>query len=293
MLSSQVNIYKFRDPLLFLSARFEFEKIQSKNLSVRKWAISLNIDDQDLLLVLKNKKKISSPMVSKLSAGLKLSSNEEAYLEALVKFTNATTLKEKQVLEIVLAELSKDHQQTILVEDENVFSHWVHMAIISMSKLKDFHCDKESVRNFLCDEVSPEIVDEAVERLLKLSLVSYDDNGSLKKNYDNTTTKNDVYKKSPFKYYEQVSELAKRGIEVAPEEREYQCFSLAINVEKIPAYKSLIRDFRAKVCALAESDTSNEVYQFNMQFFPLTAVKGYSQIDSSLDSLKSVNSSSA
>jgi uncharacterized protein (TIGR02147 family) len=223
--------------------------------------------------ILKQKKKFSSALVLKLSKGLKLNSDEEEYFEAIVKFTNASTSKEKQVLELVLAELSKNVRHTVYLEDSNVFSHWVHMAIISMSKLEGFHCTKESICSFLCDEVSIEVVNDAVDRLLHLELVHYDKNGSLKKNFENTTTKNDIYRKSPHKYFEQVSELAKRGIHLAPEEREYQCFSLAIKHDKLPVYKNLVRDFRAKVCALAESETSDEVYQFNIQVFPLTSMK--------------------
>lgn len=267
------NIYQYKDPLAFLISCFEAEKSKTQNLSIRKWAMALNVDDQDLLLIFKKKKKFSSALVSKLSLSLNLNSDEEAYFEAIVKLADAPTLKEKQVMELVLAELTKNRQPTVFVEDVSVFSHWVHMAIISMSKLEGFRCNKESISNFLCDEVSPEIVDEAVERLLRLELVHYDESGSLKKNYANTTTTNDAYRKSPHQYFEQVSELAKRGVETPAEEREYQCFSLAIKRENIPLYKNLIRDFRAKVCALAESDSADEVYQFNMQFFPLTTVQ--------------------
>lgn len=120
------------------------------------------------------------------------------------------------------------------------------------------------------NDVPGEILDESIERLLKLNLINIDANGAITKDYDNVTSKNDVYKKSPHAYYEQVSELAKQAIGSLVEEREFQCFSLAIKHDKIPAFKEMIRNFRAKMCTFAESDITDQVYQMNIQFFPLT-----------------------
>ncbi len=264
------NVYDYQDAIEFLISSFEFEQSRTSDLSLRKWSKIIDIDAQNLILIFKKKKKLSLVQSTKISNVLNLDPVETSYLEAMIKYTYEDSEKEKRLLKMVLLELRQHTGRTVVVEDQSVFSHWVHMAIISMSKIEGFRCTQESIRDFLCDEVSQEIVDDSIARLLKLKLITQDENGCFKKNYDNTTSRNDAYKKSPHQYFEQVAELAKKGALVPAEEREFQCFSLAIKHDQIPVFKEMIRNFRGKVCDFAEKETSDQVYQFNIQFFPLT-----------------------
>lgn len=264
------NIYDFQDAIEFLISSYEFEQSRTQDLSLRKWSKIIDIDAQNLILIFKKKKKLSLAQSIKISLVLNLDSKETSYFEAMIKYTYEDSEKEKRLLRMVLLELRQHTGRTVMVEDQSVFSHWVHMAIISMSKVDGFRCTQENIRDFLCDEVSQEIIDDSIERLLKLKLITQDEKGCFKKNYDNTTSKNDAYKKSPHQYFEQVAELAKKGAHSPAEEREFQCFSLAIKHEQIPMFKEMIRNFRGKVCDFAEKENSDQVYQFNIQFFPLT-----------------------
>lgn len=72
----------------------------------------------------------------------------------------------------------------------------------------------ETIKEFLVNDIPGEVVDDSIERLLRLNLIKMDVAGSIT--------------------------------------------------------KDMIRNFRAKVCSFAESDTTDQVYQMNIQFFPLT-----------------------
>jgi uncharacterized protein (TIGR02147 family) len=170
----------------------------------------------------------------------------------------------------VLSEVAHLRGSRLFVDDNDVFSHWVHMAILTMARMKNIKHTKNTIHEYLLESVSQDVINDSLERLLSLNLISYDENGYLKRSQDHTTSKNDVFKKSPHDYFEQVSELAKNGAKISADQREFQCFSLAINHEQMPAFKEVIRNFRAKVAALADTENSDQVYQFNIQFFPLT-----------------------
>lgn len=268
--SKRPNIFDHKNVIDYLVSCFQYEKLMNDSFSIRKWSKIMDIDSQSLVLILQQKKKISPQQTIKLMNGLMLDASEQSYFEALVKLTFAELEREKQVLEIILSELRMHTGAVAYMEDQSVFSHWIHMAILSMSRITGFVCNKDSIKEFLVNDIPGEILDESIERLLKLNLINIDANGSITKDYDNVTSKNDVYKKSPHTYFEQVSELAKQAIETPVEEREFQCFSLAIKHDKIPAFKEMIRNFRAKMCTFAESDVTDQVYQMNIQFFPLT-----------------------
>ena len=49
--------------------------------------------------------------------------------------------------------------------------------------------------------------------------------------------------------------------------------TLAIDPEKIPEAKLIIREFRKKMGSLLNSGTKREVYQLGIQFYPVTKVQ--------------------
>lgn len=272
-LANLPNIYNFKDPVIFLERVYQFYKSKDEDFSVRKWAKIMEITSAESLMeVMKGKKKISSTLSEQLCKGLKFDASEAVYFETMVKYASAISVREKDIFELVLTEIAQLKGTKILVEDQNIFSHWVHMAILSMSRVKGILCTKETIGIFLLEKVSQEKIDEAVDRLLGLGLIEYNERGSLIKKYDHTTSKNDAFQKSPHTYFEQVSELAKAGAKIPADEREFQCFSLPIRHEQIPMFKEALRQFRAKVAALADTENADQVYQFNLQFFPLTEV---------------------
>lgn len=264
------NIFDHKNIIDYLVAYFQYEKSLNESFSIRKWSKTLDIDSRNFVSILQQKKKITPVQSQKFMNGLNLDDSEQVYFEALVKLTYAEVEREKQVLEIILSELRMHTGSVAYVEDDSVFSHWSHMAILSMSRITGFECNRNTIKEFLLSDVPEEVVDDSIERLLRLNLIKIGDNGAISKDFDNITSKNDVYKKSPHLYYEQVSNLAKKAIEVSLDEREFQCFSLAIKYDKLPAFKEMIRNFRAKICAFAESDNTDQAYQMNIQFFPLT-----------------------
>lgn len=263
-------VYNYTSSLHFITDWLEYEKTWDGSLSLRKWAKILDVDTQDLFLVMAKKKKLSSHMASKISQKLDLDTSEDTYLQVLIKYEDAKNLTERKVLETVLVELSPFLGQTICTNDQSVFSHWVHMAILSMLTVQGINHSEESLSKALLLDLPRNIVSEAIERLLKLEFISKNEEGFLVRNQNRVVSKNDAFKKSPHRYFQQVSELAEKAAELDVELREFQCFSMAINPENFQVYKDLIRGFREKLSALNEKEDSKQVYQFNFQAFPLS-----------------------
>ena len=263
-------VYNYTSPLLFITDWLEYEKTRDEKLSLRKWAKILDIDTQDLFLVMAKKKKISSHMASKIAQKLHLDANEDTYLQVLINYENAKNLTEKKVLETVLLELAPFRGQTFCSSDQSIFSHWVHMAILSMLTVQGVNHSEETLSEALLIDIPKNTISAAIDRLLKLGIISKNGDGFLARNQNRVVSQNDAFKKSPHQYFQQVSELAEKAAELDVELREFQCFSMAINPENFQVYKDLIRGFREKLSALNEKEDSKQVYQFNFQAFPLS-----------------------
>lgn len=266
-----VNIFNYEDPVSYLEALVKSFQNNQQHFSIRKWAKSLGLNTPDVLIsILKRKKNITMNLVEVLCASLMLDSTEKKYFEVMVKYSQCQSTQDKEILKLVLTELSQLKGNVKIVEDNSVFSHWVHMAILSLCRLPDVVCNKSTISTSLLNQVPDSIINESIERLLKLGLVEYDENENLTRNEHFTTSKNDVFSKSPHQYFKQVSELAIIGSDLPANEREFQCFSLPIHDSQIPLFKEMLRNFRGKVSAMSLNQPCNQVYQFNFQFFPLT-----------------------
>lgn len=267
-----MTIYSFNDPVDYLEAVYANLKQNNPNLSVRKWSEKMGLESQEIMFeILKRKKKIPLSLIPALNKFLELNSVEAKFFETLILLSRATSNNEIKLFSTLLAEQKASAGEGVaIVHDDNIFSHWIHMVILSMSKLSGFACTPETISEIVKEDVTLELVEEAVERLLRLGLIKYNAQGSLEKVYTHTTTQNDVSKQVVHNYYQQINELSRKAIPLPVEEREFQCFSMAIKSEEIPHFKEAIRQFRYKVSSMTAEGTGDQVYQFNIQFFPLT-----------------------
>ncbi len=61
--------------------------------------------------------------------------------------------------------------------------------------------------------------------------------------------------------------------QVPLEKREYTSITMAIDPKNIPRARRLIDRFQDKVVAILESGEPTEVYNMNVQLFPLTQIR--------------------
>jgi hypothetical protein len=62
----------------------------------------------------------------------------------------------------------------------------------------------------------------------------------------------------------------KEKLELDVELRDFSSIMLAIDPEKLPEAKTIIREFRQKMASLLKHGHRSEVYQLAIQFYPLT-----------------------
>ena len=189
----------------------------------------------------------------------------------MIQYDSAENEDDRKMFEVLLMEHSPGkNAQVIRTADPEIFSNWVNMAILSMCRIQAFPIERSRIASAFIQNVDPTLIDQSLDLLIRSGLIHEDDNGRLTREEGTTLSGWTNQKNSGAReYYRQVSDLAKDAIDLDMMEREFQCFSLALDKTKVPQVKELIRNFRTTLLALTD-ERANEVYQVNLQLFPLT-----------------------
>jgi len=272
--AKSLNVFDYTSARQFMLDSLAEKQRRNPGYSLRQWCNKMGLQSHTLLtLLLQGKRPLRIKHAQFLSKGLDLNSQENLYFQALIQLENAETLEEKNLCRLWLSDLHPGGNFTTRELDEfSAISDWVHMTILSMSRLKGFTGAEEEIRKKLGKKISIHEVRMAVNRLLDLGLLEKKD-GTLVPTYHRVVTKDDVANSGAREYHRQVIDLAKNAIEEQDvSERELQSFAIAVPNEKIDLAKQMIRKFRTQFAEAigASIGTGDEVYQMNMQFFRLT-----------------------
>lgn len=239
--------------------------------SIRRWAKETGVSHALIVMLLNGKRSLTLKQSPALAKGMNLSSPEKLYLQALIQFENADSDEEKELCRLWLSEVNPGKKFEVRELDEYlVISHWVHMAILAMTDLKEFRGTPEEISRKLGNRVSIHEIRSALERLKDLGLVEERD-GRLTCTCQRVTTRDDIANKGAREYHKQVAALVPDAIDTQDvEEREFQSFALSVPRSKIKLAKEMIRKFRTQLEEAMSQEPGDDVYQANIQFFRLT-----------------------
>ncbi len=230
--------------------RKEFSRRLKKNpsYSIRSFAHSLKIDQSYLTKVIHGKINLSQKMVFHLSSCLNI--KPQILKEQLVNYE-------------------------ILEDDKfEVISNWIHFAILELMKVKDFQSTPTWIAKKL--DVHTIEVEDAINRLCKLEILSIDPSGELiiaSQNFNwNNDAKTTYARKTLQKVYLQQAIEAIDSVDFS--ERENSSLTVSIPVSLLPELKKEIQNFKNKIDRLCESQSEkNEVYQLCIALFPVLKSK--------------------
>jgi uncharacterized protein (TIGR02147 family) len=266
-----VSVFQYQSAKRFLLDYVERRQNAESSFSIRKWAAEVGLSHALLVMLLQGKRSLTLKQVPFLSRGMRLSSPERLYFQALIQFENAQTDEEKDLCRLWLSEVNPGSTFQVREIDEFLaISHWVHMTILAMTELKGFRGTASEIHARLGKRVSIHEVRTALERLKALDLIA-EKNGKLKCTYARVTTRDDVANRGAREYFKQVAALVPDALEKqSVEEREFQGMALSVPRSKIQLAKEMIRKFRTQFSEAMSHEPGDDVYQMNIQFFRLT-----------------------
>lgn len=232
-------------------------EIQRSNpaYSLRAFAQKTGISSGALSQILNGKRRVSAKIVQRLVSSLTLDPQERA--ELLGDFHRPKIIPK-----------TSDYLK-LSADQFKVIGDWHHLAIMSLMNTRGFMAEPEAIARRL--GIASRTASDAIERLLRLGLLERNKKGALKRGAAQFRTEDDVASVSIRKSHSTSLQLAQRALDSAPvTERDFTSITMAINPDKIPDAKALIRKFQDDLAALLETGPRTEVYQMAMQLFSLS-----------------------
>lgn len=247
-------------PADLLRAKYLERRERNPAYSSRAFARDLGISQAMLSLVWNRKRSLSMKQAVKVSAALNLEETESKDL-----FRSLFGASKRPSVESALAPrvLEAEHLQAI--------SRWYPIAILDLSTTQGFRDDPSWIAGRL--GITKLEAEDARSRLLRLGLLRMTPKGAVKSN-EHLRFDSPVALPAVRAFHRQMIGKATEALEETSSEahqrRKISGYTLAIDPTRLDAAKKRIAAFELEMAEFLTKGPSSEVYQLNIQFFPLT-----------------------
>ncbi len=175
-----------------------------------------------------------------------------------------------------LIDLDKSSKKTLLPETQlrddefSVICDWYHFAIMALMTLKSFQSNPEWIAERL--NIPPEVAQAATDRLIRLGLVEFKNKKLVATRRQLETTHNVPSESLRRSHKQSLQQVVDQLDNVPMHLRDVTSITFAINRKKITEAKGIIRKFRRKMADLMSQGPKTDVYNLNIQLFPVSKV---------------------
>jgi uncharacterized protein (TIGR02147 family) len=269
------NIFVFDDVVDYLNQVISDNKSRYR-LTLFHFAKSSGVGSAALVSQILNKKrKLSYQGAEKIIKALKLKGEKKKYFLLLHRLHASRTERERvEARENIFKHKAKPTPYKLKLEQYRFLANWYYPALYILAGLKSTSWDLQDLSEKLQNKVSPQKIKEALEDMVSLGLlVKVADEYT--RGVQNPTTEEDFIHIAIFRYHEQMAEMAYEGLETALNQREYCGLTVAVPKSEMKTVKEKIRKFRRELNDYLDplEKDAEDVYQLNVQLFPLTQLK--------------------
>lgn len=272
-MKSELGVQQFTDYRVFLQAHAEEMKRKKHQWSYGQWSKSLGLKaTSSLTKIIQGQREPGTEITEKFVNYFKFSDKQAGYFRDLVRLHK---IKNDPRLSVLLMEkMGKEFPsaKARIMDDKTflVISNWYYLAVRELARSKKFDEDPEWISHQFQFKVTAREIKQAIQVLLNLQLLERK-NGRLQILESRIDTANDIASEAIKRYHEQMLEHAKAAVrQFSTEERELSSTTLIMSSKKMAEAKQLIRDFKLKFEQLMEDESGDQIYQVQLQLFPLT-----------------------
>lgn len=269
------DIFSYIDFRRWLADVSEHRKATTRYFSHRWFAQTAGIGNPSIYSqVVAGKRKLTPSLVETFAEVLELSPKETLFLRHLALFGQARTALEKQEHYAVLREMGGSVQQTRLGPDAwDFYRHWWIPALRELVSQTGSFENWKSLASQLRPQITARQAREGVETLVKLGLLAKDDDGIWRQSSRALTSGDDVRIMAVRSHNAQMARLGEESLErFPPEKRHVSGITAGLSPAGFRVLVAEVEAFRDRVVRLvSQDDAAGDVYQLNIQFFPLSA----------------------
>lgn len=150
-----------------------------------------------------------------------------------------------------------------------IIAEWEHYAVLTLFDCEGFEPTFKEISERL--QISRTRAEVVITNLLQYGLLKREADQSIVKSQPAVRTTEDVASQALRASHRDTLKLSQKKFEEIPVElRDFSSMMVALDMEKLPEAKAIIREFRQKMLSLLKTGRREEVYQIAIQFYPIT-----------------------
>lgn len=247
-----------------LKGHLETKQSENPAYSLRALARDLDLHSSTLSQIIRGKRKLPFKKAKSISKKLELSPKEHTLF--MESFHRSKT-------SIDNIEIEKLDRRFLLDESYGkVIAEWEHYAVLDLFDLTGFEVNLESICKKL--KISKTRAKEVINNLLQAGLLSVNQFGEYGKAHPDIKTTEDITNQALQKSHLETLDIGKQKLkDIEVELRDFSATTVALDLEKLPEAKTIIREFRQKMSALLRDGNKTDIYQLAIQFYPLSEIE--------------------
>jgi uncharacterized protein (TIGR02147 family) len=246
------------------------ERASERGSSLRAFASHLGISHSFLSRILSGERHLSVTAAVRIGRVLDLAPEEESHLLHLValqhmKPTSRDAIASRSKVDRIVFRKSRDINNPAF----KTIAEWQHFAILALSKTDGFRADPAYISKRL--GIPFDVSRDSLERLVSVGLATKNGKRFVITPDVDLATKIDFPSSAVQENHRQHIIGAERALKSTPvDQREFINCTFAMNRRDMQKAKRRLRLFANRFMKDLEKDGGDELFQFNLQFYPLT-----------------------
>jgi uncharacterized protein (TIGR02147 family) len=268
------DIFTYLDHRAYLGDFYQAAKAHSSVYSFRYFARRAGYSSPNFLKrVMDGERNLTAESAQRVARALDLDAEEERFFCALVAFNQAEGVEERnEAFAVIAAHRGFQQARRLDLGLFDYLSRWYYPAVREMVDHPGFVEDAGWIAARLLPPIQPAQARECLDALLALGLLARDAQGRLQKQEPCLATGHEVRALAVGNYHRQMLQRAADAITLAaPRRRHLNAVTLSVRADQIAEVKARINALIEQVALLGDqTEGPEQVYQLNVQFFPLT-----------------------
>lgn len=270
---TSINIFNYSDYREFLRDFFDMKKRVNPSWSYGLWSSKLGLNSiSSITMVINGQRHAGKKIQKSLITFFKFDEKEAYYFEELIKISKSS--KNDPNLTILMLEQNSELKELREKNTESVdlFFNWKAHCVKELTQLRDFFPSGSWIEKRTNGLIKKDEGKELLDELLKAKFLerSYLNGNEIIAPSSTIIPTKEVTKESAHSYHKGLMENSFEAIKKDKNKRSLHATTLSLSTENIQKAKDIIREFQIEFSEQIESSDADEVYQLNIQFFPLT-----------------------
>ncbi len=237
--------------LTALNRIFAERRARNQAYSLRSFAASLGVSSGALSQILAGKRRVTPKTGLRLIDCLQLPQTEAREI--------MQSIKKPKSSQVVFQDIDQETFAFV--------SQWYHFAILTLGDLSSSVWDADWLSKRL--HVPRQQICEAMDRLERLGLVDLN-GGKYRQTSGALSASYDIPCEAVREAHRVLLDRARDSLsQHSVDEREFSAITVAINSQRLPEIKRLIKEFRRKLAGMLTDSSPDRLYALTVNFFPL------------------------